>query len=78
VDPLARVRWGRQFSQATAPLVTMLTQIAEKLGVPGEALLEHLPFSSTDLVEIRRSMGQQPSEQMQNTDDAVVTETAVD
>lgn len=56
LDPMARVRWGRQFSQATAPLVTMLTQIADKLGVPGEALLEHLPFSSTDLADIRASM----------------------
>lgn len=56
IDPMARVRWGRQFNQATVPLVSMLTEIADKLNVPSEALLEHLPFSSADLAEIRRSM----------------------
>lgn len=61
VNPMARVRWGRQFNQATVPLVTMLTEIAQKLNVPGEALLEHLPFSSTELVEIRQSMQAGPT-----------------
>ena len=56
MDPMARVRWGRQFNQATVPLVSMLTQIAEKLNVPPEALLEHLPFSSTEITEIRQTM----------------------
>ena len=56
MDPMARVRWGRQFNQATVPLVSMLTQIAEKLNVPSEALLEHLPFSTTEITEIRQSM----------------------
>jgi hypothetical protein len=58
LDPLARVRWGRQFTQATVPLVTMLTEIAQKLNVPSDALLEHLPFSNADLMEIRQSMSQ--------------------
>lgn len=58
LDPLARVRWGRQFTQATVPLVTMLTEIAQKLNVPSDALLEHLPFSNADLMEIRQSMNQ--------------------
>lgn len=61
VDPMARVRWGRQFSQATVPLVTMLTEIAQKLNVPGEALLEHLPFSNADLADIRDSMQANPA-----------------
>lgn len=63
LDPMARVRWGRQFNQATVPLVTMLTEIAQKLNVPGEALLEHLPFSSADLSDIRQSMQASPAGQ---------------
>lgn len=77
MDPLARVRWGQQFTQATVPLVTMLTQIAEKLHVPSEALLEHLPFSSVDLAEIRRVMGQ-PTEEAVVAGEVPVTGVGVD
>lgn len=62
VDPLARVRWGREFTQASLPLITMLATIAEKLNVPSEALLEHLPFSGADLMDIRTAMGSAPAE----------------
>lgn len=56
-DPLARVRWQPSMDLRAIQLVDMLAVVADKLGVPSAALLDHLPFSAADVEEMRAAMG---------------------
>lgn len=55
VDPMARVRWKPTIDQRAIQLVDMLAVVAEKLGVPAQALWDHLPFSAADIADFRES-----------------------
>lgn len=57
VDPMARIRWKPTIDQRAIQLVDMLSVVAEKLGVPVQALWDHLPFSSADIEEFRQASG---------------------
>lgn len=53
VDPFAQVRWKQPRLSQMGDLVEVLASVSEKLGVPQEALWEHLPFSPSDIEEFR-------------------------
>lgn len=60
VDPMARIRWKPTIDQRAIQLVDMLSVVAEKLGVPVQALWDHLPFSNADIEEFRQASSAEP------------------
>lgn len=55
LDPMARVRWKPTLDQRAIQLVSMLGDIADKLGVNPRALWDHLPFSGADIVKLHEA-----------------------
>lgn len=54
-DPMARIRWKPTLDQRSVQLVNVLDILANKLGVPAEALWGHLPFSSSDIRDFKKA-----------------------
>lgn len=61
VDPMARIRWKPTIDQRAVQIVDLLATVSEKLGVPNEALWEHLPFSAAEIEEIREQAAATPA-----------------
>ena len=59
VDPAARVRWKRLIDARAVQFVELLGLLAEKLGVPEEALWQETPFSDATVAEWRAMAAEQ-------------------
>lgn len=59
VDPAARVRWKRLIDARAVQFVELLGMLAEKLGVPEEALWQETPFSDATVAEWREFAAEQ-------------------
>src|SRR5690606_36690130 len=59
VDPAARVRWKRLIDARAVQFVELLGLLAEKLGVPEEALWHETPVSDATVAEWRAMAAEQ-------------------
>lgn len=55
VDPFAEVRWKVTRPQRQMATVDLLIKLSNDLGIPTEALIQHLPFSYSEIQEMRRT-----------------------
>lgn len=60
VDPFAEVRWKVTRPQRQVAMVDLLIKMSNDLGVPQEALFQYLPFSYSEIEEMRNA-GMQPT-----------------
>lgn len=70
VDPFAEIRWKVTRPQRQVAMVDLLIKMSNDLGVPQEALFRYLPFSYSEIEEMRNAgMQSDPSESQDIVDE---------
>src|SRR5690606_13531814 len=59
-DPSARVRWKPARTRNMLAVAELVVMLHERLNIPVEPLIEHLPFDSQDLDEFSRYIRRSP------------------
>lgn len=79
VDPFAEVRWKVTRPQRQTAMVDLLIKMSQDLNVPQEALFQYLPFSYSEIEEMRNAgMQSAPGDSQEVVDETADQEVLLD